>query len=147
MQKKVFAILTTILLMLGTLDVVYIFKPTQAVSPLDMEIACGGTVDKKPGESFAIKITFKNKGTTEGTWKIAVTFEGEDWTWKGEGKLLTLKPGKTETLTWEGSVPEDAAVDSVARLVVYYDNDFVALNWWIHIIPGAEICIVDSKVS
>ena len=146
MQKKAIAIVITILLVLGTLSIVYLFKQTQAV-PLDMEIRCGGTVDKKPGESFIVKITFKNKGTVEGMWKISVTFEGDDWTWKGEEKLLTLKPCETKTLTWEGNVPEEAAVDSVARLIVYYDNDFVALNWWIKVIPGAELCIVDSKVS
>lgn len=146
-QKKAISIATIILLAVGTLGTVYLFRPTQAVSPLDMEITCGGTVDKKPGESFIVEITFKNKGTTKGTWKIAVTFEDDDWTWKGEKKLLTLKPCKRKTLMWEGSVPEDAAVDSVARLIVYYDDDFVALNWWIHIISGAELCIVNSKVS
>ena len=147
MQKKIFAIVTIALLALGTLGAVYFFRPTQGVSLLDMEITCGGTVDKKPDESFIVKITFKNKGTAEGTWKITVTFEGDNWTWKGEEKLLILKPCNQRTLTWEGNVPEEAAVDSVARLIVYYDNDFVALNWWIQVIHGAELCIVDSKVS
>jgi len=145
-QKEVTAIVVIILLTLGTLGVVSIFMPTQAVS-LDFETMCEGTVDKKPGESFTIKITFKNKGTTEGTWKITVTFEGEDWTWKGEEKQLTLKSYKTKTLTWEGNVPEDAAIDTVARLVVYYDSEFATLNWWIHVIPDAELYIIDSKVS
>jgi len=146
MQKKATAIVAIILLTLGTLGVVPLFIPTQAV-PLDFETMCEGTVDKKPGESFTIKITFKNKGTTEGTWKITVTFEGEDWTWKGEEKQLTLKSYKTKTLTWEGNVPEDVTVDTVARLVVYYDSEFAALNWWIHVIRDAELYIIDSKVS
>ena len=58
-----------------------------------------------------------------------------------------MEPDKKETLKWEGNVPVDAEVDSVARLVAYYDGDYVALNWWIHVISGAELCVVDSKVS
>ncbi len=147
MQKRIFAAVIIVMFALGTLGAVYLFRPTQAISSLDVEIMCGGTVDKKPGESFIVEITFKNKGTTEGTWRIAITFEDDDWTWKGEEKLLTLKPCKRKTLMWEGVVPENAAVNSVARLIVYYDNDFVALNWWIYVIPGAELCIINSKVS
>lgn len=147
MAKKAFAVITIVLLALGTLGVVYIFRPTQAISTLGMETTCGGTVDKKPGDSFTIKITFKNKGTTKGEWKITTTFEGEDWIWEGEEKLLILKPCKGETLMWEGTVPEDAAVDSVARLIVYHENDFTPLNWWIHVMPDPELSIVWSKVS
>jgi hypothetical protein len=147
MQKKISATAIIITLVLGMLGAVHLFRPTQAVSPLDMEITCGGTVDKKPSESFTVEITFKNKGTIKGTWKVAVTFEGDDWTWKAEGKLLALESCEKKTLVWEGVVPEDAVVDSVARLIVYYDDDVVALNWWIHVIPGAELFIVNSKVS
>lgn len=146
MRKEVFAVALIISFAIGMLGAVYLSKPTQATS-LDLEVMCKKTVDKKPGESFTVKITFKNKGTTEGTWEIAVTFEGDDWTWKGEEKKLTLEHGEKETLTWEGEVPEDARVDSVARLIVYYGNEFVALNWWIHIIPDAELGITDSEVS
>jgi uncharacterized cupredoxin-like copper-binding protein len=147
MQKKVFALTFIALLALGTVAAVFLLKPTQAVSPLCAEIECGGTVDKKPNESFTVKITFKNKGTIRGTWEIAVTFEGDHWTWRGEKKELTLKAGEKKTLVWEGKVPENAQVDSIARLVVYYDNEFVALNWWIHVISGAELHIIDSKIS
>jgi hypothetical protein len=147
MQKKLFALLVIMLLAGGTLGAVYFFKPTKATNSLDLEVTCKKTVDKKPDESFTVEITFKNKGTTEGTWKVAVAFEGDSWTWKGEEKQLTLEAGEKETLTWEGVVPEDAAVDSVARLIVYYDNEFTALNWWIHVIPNAELAIVHSKVS
>lgn len=145
-KKPLAAAATVIVLVLAALSIVYLFKPAQAAT-LDYETTCSGTVDKKPSESFTVKITFKNKGSTEGTWNVAVTFEGEDWTWKGEKKQLSLKPDEKETLTWEGEVPEDAVVDSVARLIVYYDDKYVALNWWIHVVSGAEFCIVDSKVS
>lgn len=146
MQKKAIAIVITILSVLGTLSPVYLFKSTLA-SPLDMKVDCRGTVDKRPCESFIIKITFKNKGSAEGEWETAVTFEGHDWIWKGEKKLLNLKPYEKKILDWEGDVPEDAAVDSVARLIAYHDNDFVALNWWIHVIPSAELHIINSIVN
>jgi uncharacterized membrane protein len=146
-QKKAVAAAATIIVLLSVvLCIVYLSKPAQAAS-LDYETTCNGIVDKKPGETFTVKITFKNRGSTEGTWNITVTFEGEDWIWKGEKKQLTLEPDEKETLTWEGKVPQDAAVDSVARLIVYYEDKCVALNWWIHVISGAELCIVDSKVS
>jgi hypothetical protein len=146
MEKKIVAVETIILLALGIISAIYLLKPTQACS-LDFEVECKRTVDKKPGESFIVKITFKNKGTTEGTWDITVTFEGDDWTWTSEEKQLTLEPDEKETLKWEGEVPKDAEVDSIARLIVYYDHEYVALIWCIHVIPGAELCIVDSKVS
>jgi len=135
-----------ILTLLATLSVTYFFKPSKGAS-LDCDVLCSGTVDKKPGESFTVKITFKNKGTTEGAWNTSVTFEGDCWIWKGEKKELALEPDKKKTLRWEGNVPVDAEVDSIARLVAYYDGDYVALNWWIHVVSGAELCVVDSKVS
>ena len=135
-----------ILALIATFSITYLFKPSKGAS-LDFDVLCSGTVDKKPGESFTVKITFKNKGTTEGTWNTTVTFEGDYWIWKGEKKELALEPDKKETLRWEGNVPANAEVDSIARLIVYYDGDYVALNWWIHVISGAELCVVDSKVS
>jgi hypothetical protein len=111
--------------------------------------ACGGggVVDKTPCESFTVKITFKNTGTTEGSWSVNIAFEGEKWTWTGTPQSLTLKPSKTKTLTWNGTVPSDASIDSVARLIVYYDNSFVPLDWWIHVVPGAELAITSSTVE
>jgi hypothetical protein len=135
-----------ILTLLATLSITYLFGPSKGAS-LDFDVLCSGTVDKKPGESFTVKITFKNKGTTEGTWNTTVTFEGDYWIWKGEKKELALEPDNKETLKWQGDVPANAEVDSIARLIVYYDGDYVALNWWIHVISGAELCVVDSKVS
>jgi len=111
--------------------------------------ACGGSgvVDKTTCESFTVKIAFKNTGKTEGAWSVSIAFEGEKWTWIGTPQTLTLKPCKTKTLTWNGTVPCDAPTDSVARLIVYYDDSFVPLDWWIHVIPGAELAITSSSVE
>jgi len=117
----------------------------------DQSLAClactCGVVDKAAHETFTVKITFKNTGKTEGTWSVNIAFEGEKWTWTGTPQTLTLKPCKTKTLTWNGSVPSDAPIDSVARLIVYYDNSFVPLDWWIHVVPGAELAITSSTVE
>jgi hypothetical protein len=145
-KKSTLTATIIILALLTTLSITCLFKPSKGAS-LDFDVLCSGTVDKKPGESFTVKITFKNKGTTEGTWNTTVAFEGDYWIWKGEKKELALAPGEKETLKWEGNVPANAELDSIARLIVYYDGDYVALNWWIHVISGAELCIVDSKVS
>jgi len=111
-------------------------------------MACeGGVVDKTPCEAFTVKITFKNTGKSEGTWSVNIAFEGESWTWSETPQTLTLKPCKTKTLTWNGSVPCDAPIDSVARLIVYYDNSFTRLDWWIHVVPGAELTITSSTVE
>lgn len=146
MRKKTISALGIILLALGTLSLVYVPQLTGAAS-LDPRTECSGVIDKKPGEAFIVKITFRNTGTTAGVWKIAVTFESESWNWKSEQKLITLEPDEKETLAWKGEVPGDATIGSVSRLVVYYDDMFVALNWWIHVIPNAELSIVGSKVT
>jgi hypothetical protein len=105
------------------------------------------TVYKAAGDAFTVKITFKNTGKTEGTWSVNIAFEDSDWTQVGTPQNLTLMPGQTETLTWNGVVPANATVGSVARLVVYYDDSFKALNWWIHVVPGAELSIKSSLVE
>jgi hypothetical protein len=107
----------------------------------------GGVVDKTQSEAFTVKIAFKNTGTTEGTWSVNIAFEGEKWTWTGTQHSLTLRSGRTKTLTWNGTVPSDAAIDSVARLIVYYNDSFVPLDWWIHVVPGAELTITSSTVE
>jgi hypothetical protein len=118
-----------------------------------MPVAClacggdGGVVDKAPCEAFTVKIAFKNTGTAEGTWAVNIAFEGDAWIWKGTSQMLTLKSGKTKTLTWNGTVPCDAPTDSVARLVVYYNNSYTALNWWIHVVSKAELAITSSSVE
>ena len=105
------------------------------------------TVDKAAGDTFTVKITFKNTGKTEGTWSVNIAFEDNFWSYVGTPQNLTLTPGQTETLVWNGVVPANATVDSVARLVVYYDDLFKALNWWIHVVPGAELSIKSSIVE
>ena len=105
------------------------------------------TVDKAAGDAFTVKITFKNTGKTEGTWSLNIAFEDSSWSQVGTPQNLTLAPGETETLVWEGVVPANATVDSVARLVVYYNDSFKALNWWIHVVPGAELSIKSSIVE
>ena len=105
------------------------------------------TVDKAAGDAFTVKIAFKNTGKTTGTWSINIAFEDSDWSQAGTPQNLTLTPGQTETLEWNGVVPENATVGSVARLVVYYNDSYKALNWWIHVVPGAELTIKSSIVE
>ena len=107
----------------------------------------GGVVDKTPCEAFTVKIVFKNTGKCEGTWSINIAFEGEAWSWSGTPQTLTLQSCKTKTLTWNGTVPCDAQINSMARLIVYYNDSFAALNWWIHVIAGAELTITSSTVK
>jgi hypothetical protein len=106
----------------------------------------GGVVDKMPGGAFTVEIGFKNIGTTEGTWAVNVACEGETWTWTGIAQTMTLKYGAKKTLTWNGSVPVNAPIDAIARLVVYYGNSAKPLEWWIHVVPAAELSITYSIV-
>jgi hypothetical protein len=106
----------------------------------------GGVVDKAPCEVFTVQITFKNAGKCEGTWSFNIAFEGETWSWSGTPQTLTLKPCKSKTLTWNGSVPCDAPMDSIARLIVYYNDSFTPLNWWIHVVSNAELTVTWSQV-
>jgi uncharacterized membrane protein len=107
----------------------------------------GHVVDKTRGEEFTVKITFKNTGDDDGTWTINVVFEGDNWSWKGTPQTLTLKSGNSKTLTWDGKVPNNAPVDSMARLVVYYDDSFKPLDWWIHVVSSAKLAITSSTVE
>jgi len=120
---------------------------TQAVLNVKCDPATN-IVDKRQGEAFTVKVAFKNTGDTTGTWKVNVSFESEsNWSWQGTPQALTLKPDKTASITWTGSVSENASVGSTARLIVYFDDKFVAQNWWIHVLPGAELKIVSSEVD
>ncbi|MGQ9530735.1 MAG: hypothetical protein ACUVQX_03505 [Candidatus Bathycorpusculaceae bacterium] len=113
-------------------------------------LACGGdfgVVDKAPCEAFTVKIGFKNIGKSEGTWSVNIAFESETWTWSGTPQTLTLKPYKTKTLTWNGSVPCDAPIGSVARLIVYYNDSFVPMNWWVHVVSWEKLTITSSIVE
>jgi hypothetical protein len=106
-----------------------------------------GVVDKACGDTFTVTITFQNTGRSEGTWSVNVVFEGESWSWQGIPKNLTLDADAKKTLVWNGVVPANAAINSIARLVVYYDDSFKALDWWIRVVPAAELTIKDSTVS
>jgi hypothetical protein len=104
-------------------------------------------VKKAAGDAFTVKITFKNTGKTGGSWSVNIAFEDKSWVQVGAPQNLTLEAGETETLTWNGVVPANATVGSVARLVVYYDDSFKALSWWIQVVPGAELTIKSSSVE
>lgn len=106
-----------------------------------------GVVEKAAGDAFTVKITFKNTGKTSGSWSVNIAFEDEVWSQVGTPQNLALKPGETETLKWNGIVSANATVDSTARLVVYFDDGFKALNWWIHVLPSAELTIKSSIVE
>ena len=146
MQRKLLAIIIFIMILMSTILITTFFNKTQAAE-LEVGSKCRETVDKQPGEEFTVVITFKNKGGSKGEWKISSTFEGEDWIWKGDEKELALNPSETETLTWNGVIPEDAAINSVARLILYYNNDVMPLDWWIRVIPKAELGVIYSNVS
>jgi hypothetical protein len=138
--------------LLSTLVGVLVLMTSFAASGSNgLSLACepshGGVVDKTVLEPFTAKIELKNTGKAEGTWSVNVVFEGELWIWEGTAKILTLKPSESKMLSWEGTVPEDAPVDSVARLVVYYNDSFTALDWWIHVVPSAELTITESIVK
>jgi hypothetical protein len=106
-----------------------------------------GFVNKAPGDPFTVEIEFQNTGKTEGDWSINIEFEGKSWSQSGIAQNLQLEPGKKETLTWNGFVPADAHPGSVARLVVYYDDSYKALDWWIQVTPNAELTIKSSSVE
>jgi hypothetical protein len=106
-----------------------------------------GVVDKIPGDAFTVKISFSNIGETEGEWSVNIAFEGNSWSQVGTSQNLTLQPEETEMLIWNGVVPVNATLDSMARLVVYYDDSFEVLDWWIHVISGPELIIESSVVE
>jgi hypothetical protein len=106
-----------------------------------------GVVDKTPCEAFVVNIYFKNTGQSAGAWHVNIAFESELWTWSGTPQNLTLESNQRKTLTWNGTVPRDAPIGSVARLIVYYNDSFTALNWWIHVVPNAELTITSSTVE
>jgi hypothetical protein len=107
----------------------------------------GRLVDKAPGGLFTVEIVFKNTGGVTAQWSVNVEFEGAQWIWAGKAQSLTLQPSETNTLIWNGIVPSSAPMDSIARLIVYYGSSFKALDWWIHIVPSAQLSIVNSTVQ
>jgi hypothetical protein len=106
-----------------------------------------GVVEKARGDAFTVTVVFQNTGRAEGSWSVNVAFEGENWAWVGTSKNLTLAGDSQKTLVWNGVVPTNASINSVARLVVYYGDSFKALDWWIRVVPAAELTIKTSNVS
>jgi hypothetical protein len=125
---------------------IFVTSPNEASLTCLAREGCD-VVDKVQGEAFTVKVTFENVGENEGTWRVNVAFEGEEWNWSGTPKALTLKQCHKKTLTWLGDVPSDAPVGTVARLIVYYDDSFAPQDWWVHIIEGAELTITSSMVK
>ena len=105
-----------------------------------------GVVDKKPREGFDVEITFKNSGTSKGTWSVNIAFEGDVWIWAGTSQVLVISPSHKKTLMWNGTVPSNAPSDSIARLIVYYNDSVMPLDRWIHIVSGAELSVTESKL-
>ena len=143
MAKKYVLLLVVVALIV----VVVNFSVTGATNSVSVSSQERGVVDKAQGGAFTVKIVFKNTGKVEGTWSVNVVFEGESWVWKGEALNVTLRSEAVQTLTWNGNVPANATINSVSRLVVYYGDNFKALDWWIHVVPGAELSILSSNVS
>ena len=104
------------------------FSFTNATDPLEFSEKRSEIVEKVQGELFTVEIGFKNTGKNEGVWNISIVFEGEQWSQAGNSQYLELEASEEETLRWTGTVPTDAPIDTVARLVVYYEDSFKALN-------------------
>ena len=137
-----------LLFLIAVLVVVVVnFSVTDTSNALTFAHTQDGVVNKAAGAAFTVKITFKNTGETDGNWSVNIAFEDSSWSQVGTPQNLTLKSGNTETLTWNGVVPANATVNSMARLVVYYDDSFKPLNWWIRVVPCAEPTIKSSTVE
>jgi hypothetical protein len=143
MPKKYVALLLMVVLLIVAVNL----SVTNASNSLTCTNSSDGVVDKAQSDAFTVNITFKNTGRTAGNWTVNIAFEGESWSRVGTSQNLTLNPGTTKILTWTGTVPANATINSVARLVVYYNDSFKALDWWIHVVPGAELSIQSSSVE
>ena len=143
MKKKIAFLFLSIALVAVAINLSF----TGASDPVEISSNENGVVTKARGDDFTVKITFKNTGKTEGTWSVTTVFEGDAWIWNGIPQNLTLNAGSTKTLTWNGVIPNNAIINSVARLVVYYDDSFKALDWWIRVVPSAELTIQSGSVQ
>jgi hypothetical protein len=143
MNKKYALFTFSIILLIVLLN----FSITTASNSIVLTSHQKGVVDKNAGDGFKVEVSFKNTGKTQGSWSVSVVFEGASWVWKGTAQSLTLNAGATKTLVWNGVVPSNAPIDSVARLVVYYGDSFEALDWWIHVVPDAELAVTSSSVE
>ncbi|TRO43681.1 hypothetical protein E2P42_02130 [Candidatus Bathyarchaeota archaeon] len=144
MKKKLVLFFVLIMMIVG---VVVNFSMAGAEDSVVFSSKEEGVVKKTSGNAFTVTITFQNTGNAEGSWSVNVVFEGDSWSWKGTAKTLTLDANEKKTLTWNGVMPANATVNSVARLVVYYDDSFEALDWWIQVVPAAELTIKSSSIT
>lgn len=103
-------------------------------------------VDKNQGETFTVEIAFENTGKDNGEWTVNIAFEGEKWMWTGTHQTLSLSPSNSNTLSWTGTVPTTAPLNSFARLVAYYGESFQALDTWIHVVSNAKLSITSDSL-
>lgn len=129
------------------LVIMFNFSFTNATDPLEFSEKRSEIVEKVQGETFTVEIGFKNTGKNVGRWNISIVFEGENWSQIGNSQYLEIDPSEEKTVSWTGIVPTDAPLDSIARLVVYFEDSFKPLNWWIYVVPGAELTIKSSCVK
>ncbi|MCW3997295.1 MAG: hypothetical protein NWF10_01830 [Candidatus Bathyarchaeota archaeon] len=137
----------TVFLLAVLIIFMFNFPFSSATDPLKFSEKNRKIVEKVQGEAFVIEIEFKNTGKDAGKWNINVAFEGESWNQEGNSQNLELEPDEEKKLNWEGTVPANAPINTVARLVVYYEDSFKALNWWIQVVPEAELTIKSSCVK
>jgi len=143
LKKKLSLIVFSAVLLI----IMFNFSFTNATDPLEFSEKRSEVVEKVQGEVFTVEIGFKNTGKNEGRWNISIVFEGEHWFQIGNSQYLELEPSEEKIMSWAGIVPTDAPLDSVARLVVYFEDSFKPLNWWIYVVPGAELTIKSSCVK
>ena len=143
MKRKLSLIVFSAVLLI----IMFNFSFTNATDPLEFSEKRSEIVEKVQGEVFTVEIGFKNTGKNEGRWNISIVFEGEHWFQIGNSQYLELEPSEEKIVSWAGIVPTDAPLDSIARLVVYFEDSFKPLNWWIYVVPGAELTIKSSCVK
>jgi len=143
MKKKLFVVMLSVLLLLVLLNLSF----TSANDDLEVKEKTRNVVEKTQGEAFTVDIEFKNIGKNDGAWNINIVFEGDFWSQEGMVQNIELEPDEEKKLSWIGNVPTDAPINTLARLVVYYEDSFIALNWWIIIVPSAELAITSSCVK
>lgn len=143
MKKKLVIMVFSALLLLVLINLSF----TNANDILEVQGKPKRVIEKNQGEEFTVDIEFKNIGKNRGSWNINIVFEGEYWSQKGIPQNIELDPNEEKKLIWKGTIPDDAPIHTLARLVVYYDDTFIALNWWIHVMPGAELTITSSSVK
>ncbi len=138
-----------IIMLLVVSMVIVLNSTTGNLKNLDLTCsACdNGVVEKTLGETFTVKINFRNSGSAKGVWSVNIAFESESWSWTGTPHMLTLRSGSRKTLIWDGTIPANIQIGSIARLVVYYNDSYQPLDWWIHVINGAELSISSTVVT